>query len=41
VARLYAGEYPSTVSAIQFLDSMMADCDFVSIWPDPDAPGFC
>lgn len=40
VARLYADHYSSTVSAILFLDSIMADCDFVSIWPDPDAPGF-
>jgi pimeloyl-ACP methyl ester carboxylesterase len=40
VARLYADQYPCTVSAILFLDSIMADCDFVSIWPDPDAPGF-
>ena len=40
VARLYADHYPCTVSAILFLDSVMADCDFVSIFPDPDAPGF-
>jgi pimeloyl-ACP methyl ester carboxylesterase len=40
VARLYADQYPFTVSAILFLDSVMADCDFVSIWPDPDADGF-
>jgi hypothetical protein len=40
VARLYADQYPYTVSAILFLDSIMANSDFVSIWPDPDAPDF-
>jgi len=40
VARLYADQYPCTVSAILFLDSVVANSDFVSIWPDPDAPGF-
>jgi len=40
VARLYADQYPSTISAILFLDSIIANSDFVSIYPDPDAPGF-
>ncbi len=40
MARLYADQYPPTVFAILFLDSIMANSDFLSIWPDPDAPGF-
>jgi pimeloyl-ACP methyl ester carboxylesterase len=40
LTRLYADQYPSTVSTILFLDSIIANTDFVSIWPDPDAPGF-
>lgn len=40
IARLYADQYPYTVSAILFLDSIMASTDFVSFWPDPDAPDF-
>jgi pimeloyl-ACP methyl ester carboxylesterase len=40
VARLFADQYPYTVSAILFLDSIMANSDFVSIWPNPDAPDF-
>ncbi|KAL1649934.1 hypothetical protein SLS58_001310 [Diplodia intermedia] len=38
LARLYAAEHPGRVSAYVFLDSMMADTDFVSLFPDPDAP---
>ncbi|OCL05196.1 hypothetical protein AOQ84DRAFT_323261, partial [Glonium stellatum] len=40
LARLFAQIYPGTVSGIVLLDSIMANSDFVSIWPDPDAPGF-
>ncbi|KAM0425832.1 hypothetical protein ACHAPT_008770 [Fusarium lateritium] len=38
--RLYAHEYPGTVSGIVFLDSTLTDTDFVSIFPDPDAESF-
>ncbi|KAL2129201.1 hypothetical protein VTI74DRAFT_8102 [Chaetomium olivicolor] len=40
LARLYAAAHPGTVAAFLFLDSMMANTDFVSIFPDPDEPGF-
>ncbi|KZF22913.1 hypothetical protein L228DRAFT_247329 [Xylona heveae TC161] len=40
IARLYAQTYPNTVSGLLFLDSIMANSDFVSIWPDPDAADF-
>lgn len=33
--RLYAHEYPGTVSGILFLDSTLTDTDFFSIFPDP------
>lgn len=38
--RLYAQEYPGTVAGLLFLDSVLANSDFVSIYPNPDAPGF-
>ncbi|KAJ4323912.1 hypothetical protein N0V84_004136 [Fusarium piperis] len=40
IIRLYAHEYPGTVSGILFLDSTLTDTDFVSIFPDPDAESF-
>ncbi|KAK1146009.1 hypothetical protein N8T08_003657 [Aspergillus melleus] len=40
LARLYAAEYPGAVSALILLDSILANSDFVSIFPDPDAPDF-
>ncbi|KAH7065391.1 Alpha/beta hydrolase fold-1 [Macrophomina phaseolina] len=40
VARLYAAKHPRRVAAYVFLDSMMANTDFVSLFPDPDADGF-
>lgn len=40
IARLYAQAYPGTVSAMLMLDSVMANTDFISMWPDPDAHGF-
>lgn len=40
LARLYAAEHPRRVEAFLFLDSMMANTDFVSIFPDPDQSGF-
>ncbi|KAE8366112.1 hypothetical protein BDV27DRAFT_143836 [Aspergillus caelatus] len=40
LVRLYAQEYPGTVTGLLFLDSVLANSDFVSIYPDPDAPGF-
>lgn len=40
LARLYAASHPGTVSGFLFLDSMMANSDFVSIFPDPDGVEF-
>ncbi|KAK3944324.1 Alpha/beta hydrolase fold-1 [Diplogelasinospora grovesii] len=40
LARLYAQEHPGLVAGYLFLDSMMANTDFVSLFPDPDEPGF-
>ncbi|PYH42443.1 alpha/beta fold hydrolase [Aspergillus saccharolyticus JOP 1030-1] len=40
LARLYAQEHPGTVAGLLFLDSVLANSDFVSIYPDPDASGF-
>ncbi|KAI0856330.1 Alpha/Beta hydrolase protein [Xylaria cubensis] len=40
IARLYAQEYPRTVAGMLLLDSIMANSDFVSIFPDPDSPDF-
>ncbi|KAF2277046.1 uncharacterized protein EI97DRAFT_353650, partial [Westerdykella ornata] len=40
LARLFAQRHPGTVSGLLFLDSIMANSDFVSLWPDPDIPGF-
>ncbi|KAK0703858.1 Alpha/beta hydrolase fold-1 [Lasiosphaeria miniovina] len=40
LARLYAAEHPGRVEAFLFLDPMVANSDFVSLIPDPDAPGF-
>ncbi|KAH6839407.1 Alpha/beta hydrolase fold-1 [Chaetomium sp. MPI-CAGE-AT-0009] len=39
-ARLYAAEHPGHVEAYLFLDSMMANTDFVSVFPDPAEPDF-
>ncbi|KAH7065973.1 Alpha/beta hydrolase family-domain-containing protein [Paraphoma chrysanthemicola] len=40
LARLFAQQYPGTVSGLLFLDSIMANSDYQSFWPDPDAPDF-
>jgi pimeloyl-ACP methyl ester carboxylesterase len=40
LARLFAQTYPRTVWGLLFLDSTMANSDFVSFWPDPDDPNF-
>ncbi|KAK3296345.1 Alpha/Beta hydrolase protein [Chaetomium fimeti] len=40
LARLYAAEHPGRVGAYLFLDSMMANTDFVSVFPDPAEPDF-
>lgn len=40
LARLYSQKYPKTVAALLLLDSVLANSDFVSIFPDPDAPDF-
>jgi pimeloyl-ACP methyl ester carboxylesterase len=36
LARLYAAAHPGTVSGFLFLDSMIANTDFVSLFPDPE-----
>ncbi|PYH96446.1 alpha/beta-hydrolase [Aspergillus ellipticus CBS 707.79] len=38
--RLYSQEHPGTVSGIILLDSVLANSDFVSIYPDPNSPDF-
>ncbi|KAL4904311.1 hypothetical protein BDW74DRAFT_154601 [Aspergillus multicolor] len=40
LARLYAQEYPGTVAGLVLLDSVLANSDFVSIFPDPDSPDY-
>jgi pimeloyl-ACP methyl ester carboxylesterase len=40
LARLYAQQHPSTIAGILLLDSVLANSDFVSIFPDPDVDGF-
>ncbi|PYI02132.1 hypothetical protein BO78DRAFT_433084 [Aspergillus sclerotiicarbonarius CBS 121057] len=35
LARLYAQTYPGTVSALLLLDHILANSDFVSVFPDP------
>lgn len=40
LARLFAQTYPGTVLGLLLLDSVMTNTDFVSLWPDPDAPTF-
>ena len=40
LARLFAQQYPGTVSGLLFLDSIMANSDYQSIWPDPNAKDF-
>ncbi|OKL59117.1 hypothetical protein UA08_05650 [Talaromyces atroroseus] len=40
LVRLYAQEYPGTVAGLLILDSYLANSDFVSVFPDPDAEGF-
>ncbi|OJJ94982.1 hypothetical protein ASPACDRAFT_1892150 [Aspergillus aculeatus ATCC 16872] len=40
LARLYAQNYPGTVAALLLLDSVLANSDFISIFPDPDSPDF-
>jgi pimeloyl-ACP methyl ester carboxylesterase len=40
LARLFTQHYPGTVSGLLFLDSIMANADQVSMWPDPDATDF-
>jgi pimeloyl-ACP methyl ester carboxylesterase len=37
IARLYAEKYSNTVSGLVLLDSVLANSDFVSIFPDPDS----
>lgn len=38
--RLYTQEHPGTVAGVLFLDSVLANSDFVSTIPDPDASDF-
>lgn len=40
LARLFTQCYPGTVSGLLFLDSIMANSDYQSMWPDPDAADF-
>lgn len=40
IARLYAETYPGVAEALLLLDSNIANSDQVSMFPDPDAPGF-
>ncbi|KAI0392556.1 Alpha/Beta hydrolase protein [Xylariaceae sp. FL0594] len=40
IARLYAQEYPGTVAGMLLLDTILANSDFVSVFPDPDGPDF-
>ncbi|KAL4978999.1 Alpha/beta hydrolase fold-1 [Aspergillus desertorum] len=40
LARLYAQQHPGTVAGLVLLDSVLANSDFVSIVPDPDAAEF-
>lgn len=40
LARLFIQLNPGTVSGLLFLDSVMANSDQQSFWPDPDAPDF-
>ncbi|CZT07260.1 hypothetical protein WAI453_012968 [Rhynchosporium graminicola] len=40
IARLYAAEYPETVTGCLFLNSVLASSNIVSVFPDPDAPDF-
>jgi pimeloyl-ACP methyl ester carboxylesterase len=40
LARLYVAAHPATVAGFLFLDSMMANTDFVSLFPNPDGPEF-
>lgn len=40
IARLYAAEYPKTVTAYLFMDSTLSNSDAVSSYPDPRAPDF-
>ncbi|KAK8091656.1 hypothetical protein PG997_002017 [Apiospora hydei] len=39
LSRLFAQHHPGTLAALLILDSNMANNDFVSLFPDPDAPG--
>ncbi|KAF8849788.1 hypothetical protein BDZ45DRAFT_708659 [Acephala macrosclerotiorum] len=40
ICRLYAGAYPKTVSALIILGSTIANSDTISLFPDPQVPGF-
>lgn len=40
IVRLYAQNYPGTVSGAILLDSNIANVNYSDIWPDPNAPGF-
>ncbi|KAH8888514.1 alpha/beta-hydrolase [Thozetella sp. PMI_491] len=40
LARLFAAKNPGIIAGFLFLDSMVANSDYVSLLPDPKAPGF-
>jgi len=37
IARVYAATFPNTVIGLLLLDSVVANTDFVSVYPDPDS----
>jgi pimeloyl-ACP methyl ester carboxylesterase len=40
IARLYAKEFPGAVKGMVFLDSIVANAEYVDMFPNPDAEGF-
>ena len=40
IARLYAQQHVESIAGLIFLGSNITNTDFVSLWPDPDAPEF-
>ncbi|KAI9659532.1 MAG: hypothetical protein M1821_001791 [Bathelium mastoideum] len=40
ITRTAIVKYPQELAGLIFLDSNIANTDFVSLWPDPDAPDF-
>ena len=40
LGRLYADEFPGSVAGFLILDSVIANSDYVEVWPNPDASEF-